>query len=56
METKHQIPRFEDEDHEREFWAWHDSTDFVDWSEAQRITQPDLEPCLAARDAHEALL
>lgn len=42
METKRQIPRFEDEDHEREFWAWHDSTDFVDWSEAQRVTVPNL--------------
>ncbi len=44
METRRQIPRFEDEDHEREFWAWHDSIDFVDWSEAQRVTLPNLKP------------
>ena len=27
-----QIPKFESEDEEREFWATHDSTDYIDWS------------------------
>ena len=29
------IPKFASEDEEREFWATHDSTEYVDWSEAQ---------------------
>lgn len=38
------IPRFESEDEEREFWATHDSADFVDWSRARRATFPQLRP------------
>jgi predicted DNA binding CopG/RHH family protein len=32
------IPKFETEAQEQEFWSTHDSTDYVDWSKAQRIT------------------
>src|ERR1041384_5877383 len=28
------IPKFKNEDEEREFWSKHDSTDYVDWSKA----------------------
>ena len=28
------IPRFKNEDEEAEFWATHDSTDYIDWSKA----------------------
>lgn len=38
------IPRFESEDEEREFWATHDSTDYVDWSRAKPTTFPRLKP------------
>lgn len=38
------IPRFESEDEEREFWATHDSTDYVDWSRAKPTTVPRLKP------------
>ncbi len=38
------IPTFEDEDREREFWTSHDSTDFLDWSKAQRVTLGHLKP------------
>ncbi len=38
------IPTFEDEDQEREFWAAHDATDFIDWSTAQRVTLGQLKP------------
>lgn len=38
------IPKFEDEDEERAFWADHDSTDYVDWSHAKRIALPKLKP------------
>lgn len=30
------IPRFPSEAKEREFWEAHDTTDYVDWSKAQR--------------------
>ena len=38
------IPQFETETQEQEFWSSHDSTDYVDWSEAQRITFGRLKP------------
>lgn len=28
------IPKFKNEDQEAEFWATHDSTDYIDWSKA----------------------
>lgn len=37
------IPRFKTEDEEREFWATHDSTDYVDWSAAKRVIFPNLQ-------------
>ena len=30
------VPQFDNEDEEREFWATHDSTDYIDWSKAER--------------------
>ena len=38
--------RFKTEDEEREFWSSHDSTEVVDWTEADRLTLPDLKPSL----------
>ena len=39
------IPRFKNEDEEREFWATHDSTDYVDWSKAiVNPVFPNLKP------------
>jgi predicted DNA binding CopG/RHH family protein len=37
-------PRFQDEDKEREYWATHDSVGKVDWSQARRVTLPNLRP------------
>jgi len=34
------------EDEEREFWASHDSTDYIDWSEAKEVIMPNLKPTL----------
>jgi CopG antitoxin of type II toxin-antitoxin system/uncharacterized protein DUF2188 len=34
------IPTFESEDEEREFWATHDSADYVDWSRAKAVSFP----------------
>jgi predicted DNA binding CopG/RHH family protein len=43
---KKTIPTFENEDQEREFWAEHDSTDYIDWSQARPAALPDLRPTL----------
>jgi predicted DNA binding CopG/RHH family protein len=40
------VPEFRSEDEEREFWAKHDSTDFIDWRSAQRRKLPNLKPTL----------
>jgi predicted DNA binding CopG/RHH family protein len=44
--TRKKIPRFRNEDQEREFWSEVDSTDYIDWSEARRFTLPNLKPSL----------
>ena len=37
------IPRFANEAEERKFWESHDSTAYIDWSKAQRVTLPNLK-------------
>lgn len=38
------IPQFKSEAEEREFWQIHDSTEYVDWSKAQRgVRFPNLK-------------
>ena len=36
------IPTFHDEDAEREFWSTADSTDYIDWSKAQKLVLPNF--------------
>jgi len=43
---KRKLPKFRSEDEEREFWATHDSTDYVDWARARRVVFPNLRPSL----------
>ena len=38
------LPAFKSEEEEREFWATHDSMDYVDWSKAERVVFPNLKP------------
>lgn len=38
------MPDFKNEDEEREFWATHDSTDYIDWSKAEEVIFPNLKP------------
>ena len=38
------IPTFKTEAEEQEFWATHDSTEYVDWSKAKRAVFPNLKP------------
>jgi predicted DNA binding CopG/RHH family protein len=40
------VPEFRSEDEERDFWASHDSTEFVDWRVADRRKLPRLKPTL----------
>ncbi len=43
MKNLKQIPQFKSEDEERNFWATHDSTEYVDWSKAQKAVFPNLK-------------
>ena len=38
------IPEFRNEAEEREFWATHDSSDYVDWAAARPASFPQLKP------------
>ena len=38
------IPKLKGENQERNFWASHDSTDYVDWRRAERVKLPNLRP------------
>lgn len=44
MKKLKSIPRFRDEDEEREFWAKEESFDYLDWSRAERVVLPNLRP------------
>jgi len=39
---KKKIPKFENEDQERDFWASHDSTEYIGWENAKRMKFPNL--------------
>jgi len=38
------IPEFQTEDEEREFWAIHDSIEYLDWDRAASAIFPELKP------------
>ena len=38
------IPAFRSEGDERAFWKTHDATDYLDLSNVQRVTLPNLKP------------
>ena len=38
------IPQFRSEAEERRFWETHSSTDYIDWTKAQRVRMPNLKP------------
>ena len=44
MNRLKKIPKFKSEAEEAEFWATHDSTEFVDYSTAKRVVFPNLKP------------
>lgn len=38
------IPEFTSEEQERIFWEQHDSSDYLDWNQAQQAVMPNLKP------------
>ena len=38
------LPKFKNEDEERAFWASHDSTEFINWKRAEKVTFSNLKP------------
>ncbi len=46
MKNLKKIPVFKDEAEETEFWAKHDSTEYIDYKKAKRTLFPNLKPSL----------
>jgi predicted DNA binding CopG/RHH family protein len=44
MKKLKKIPKFKNEDEEREFWSKANSTEYVDWSNAKKVSFPKLKP------------
>ncbi|NOX65148.1 MAG: hypothetical protein GXO85_04945 [Chlorobi bacterium] len=44
MKKLKNIPKFKNEDEERNFWAKNDSSDFVDWEKSKLTSFPKLKP------------
>ena len=42
------LPAFKTEAEKRKFWETHDSTDYIDWSKAERVRLPNLKPSTTA--------
>ena len=44
--SKHskRLPEFKTESDERDFWQKHDSSEYVDWSEARSVRMSNLKP------------
>ncbi|MCB0256106.1 MAG: BrnA antitoxin family protein [Anaerolineae bacterium] len=38
------LPDFKNEEEEQEFWASHDSTEYLNWDQAERVILPKLKP------------
>jgi predicted DNA binding CopG/RHH family protein len=41
---KMKIPKFKNEAEERLFWQKHDSSEYIDWSDAENVVMPKLKP------------
>jgi predicted DNA binding CopG/RHH family protein len=42
--VKKKIPKFKNEAEERKFWQQHDSSEYLDWSDADDVILPKLKP------------
>ncbi len=41
---KKKIPKFKSEVEERRFWQQHDSSEYIDWTDAEEVILPRLKP------------
>ena len=48
MKKPRPLPSFKTEAEERKFWETHHSTDYIDWSKAERVRLPNLKPSTTA--------
>jgi predicted DNA binding CopG/RHH family protein len=48
MKKSKLVPAFKTEAEERKFWETHDSTNYIDWSQAERVRFPNLKPSTMA--------
>lgn len=44
MSKLKKIPKFKTEAEERAFWEKHDSSDYLDWRQADPVSMPNLKP------------
>lgn len=44
MSKAKKIPTFKNEAEERAYWEIHDSSDYLDWHQAQVVSMPNLKP------------
>lgn len=44
MSKTKKIPTFKTEAEERAFWETHDSSNYLDWRQAQALSMPNLKP------------
>jgi predicted DNA binding CopG/RHH family protein len=44
MKKVKELPIFNSEDEEREFWGKNDSTEFIEWRNSEKITFSNLKP------------
>jgi predicted DNA binding CopG/RHH family protein len=42
------IPKFKDEDKERDFWSENDSSEYLNWKSAEPVLFPNLKPSTKA--------
>lgn len=42
--TKKAVPAFASEAQERAYWESHDASEHLDWSQAKRVSLPNLKP------------
>jgi predicted DNA binding CopG/RHH family protein len=46
MKQLKKLPKFKDEKEEVEFWATHDSTEYINYSKAKKAIFPNLKPTI----------
>jgi predicted DNA binding CopG/RHH family protein len=44
MKKLKKIPKFKNEEEEREFWSKNDSSKFINWSKSKKANFPNLKP------------